>query len=448
MKIATLARIASVILALSSTSLVSAQTETSKSSADLLDQIVKASDRNQFYPAYSELSQRMDKGGAEGEAATQLILSHREEITSDQNVGKLVEKLKNSKKPRMAAQLLLQIAKANNTVKSFNKGNVAVGQVVVADGKLDPQLVLAQMEILPEGYFAGEIGDLERPLGFRAEGYSSLDVPLKGRNGEVVYLGAVTLNPLPADQAATLKGTVKLDDFKGMGTATLQLSLSVPKPNTPHNGFSPRRRWPDPIKVAVSDSGEFKAAGLTPSTYTIIIEAKGHTQAFQQVSLVAGQEKDAGAIRLKATDLGFYIGKSAPKTGELAWEKDYASALKKAGAEKKPIMVMMTATWCGHCKMLEKETLNDPWIRHFLSKFVIVQVFEDKDIEKTYGLNGYPTLVFTDSKGKEGHRTVGYQGVVPFAGVCAIAFAKLDQKLPEELQRLVDQKVIQIVPAR
>ena len=431
------------LLVVAPESIVPAQTEKPKSSADLFDLVVNANDRNAFYSASSELSQRIEKGGTEGEAAAQVLLSHRKEITPEPNVGKIVDELVSQKKSPLAAQFLLEIAKAKNTVSSFKKGHVAVGRVVVADGKLEPELVLAQMEILPEGYFAGEVGDLQRPLGFRAEGYANVDVPLKGKTGDVVYLGTVTMSPLAADQAASLKGTIKLDDPKaGAGTTSLQLSLSVPKPNTPHNGYSPRRRWPQPIKVAVSESGEFKTGGLTPSGYTMIIEAKGHTRAFQQVGLSSGQEKDAGAISLKATDLVFYIGKSAPKTGTLAWEKDFQSALKKAQAENKPVMVMMTATWCGPCKMLEKETLNDPWIRHFLSNFVIVQAFEDKDVEKTYGLNGYPTLVFTDSKGKEACRTVGHQGVVPFAGVCAKAHAKLELKLPSELQHLVDQKVV------
>jgi thiol-disulfide isomerase/thioredoxin len=443
MKLTSMFVVAVSLLVVVPQSVLLAQSEKPKSSADLVDQGLKAKDRNAFFSSYNELSQRINKGGAEGEDAAQFLVSHRKEITPEPNVGKLVDELVRQKKTPVAAQLLLQIAKAKNTVRSFKKGHVAVGRVIVADGKLAPELVLAQMEIMPEGYFAGEVGDLQRPLGFRAEGYGSIDVPLKGETGDIVYLGTVTMSPLAADQAASLKGTIKLDDPKGgAGTTSLQLSLSVPPPNTPHNGYSPRRRWPEPIRVAVSESGEFKAGGLSPSAYTMIIEAKGHTRAFQQVSLSSSQEKDAGTISLKTTDLGFYIGKTAPKTRELAWEKDYRSALKKAQAEKKPVMVMMTATWCGPCKMLEKETLNDPWIRHFLSNFVIVQAFEDKDVEKTYGLNGYPTLVFTDSNGKEACRTVGHQGAIQFAGVCAKAHAKLDQKLPSELQRLVDQKVV------
>ena len=444
MKTFTLLNIAAVLLITSTASVVLGQDVQSKSSAELVELLVKTTDRQAFFGPYGELSERIRSGGNAAEAAARLVLSRRESITPDPDVEKCVNDLSTQKKSTLAARLLLEIAKAKTAVASFKKGHVAVGRVVLADGKLDPELVLAQMEILPEGYFAGEVGDLNRPLGFRAAGYASLDIPLKGKTGELVYLGTITLKPLSAAQVASLKGKVKLDDAKEGAAATIQLSLSVPKPNTPHNGYSPRHRWPESIKVPVSESGEFTATGLSPSEYTIIVQAPGHARTFQQISFDEGQEKDAGTINLKSTDLVFYIGKAAPKSGELAWEKDFASALKKAQAEQKPLMVMMTATWCGPCKALEKDTLNDPWIRHFLSSFVIVKAYEDKDVEKTYGLNGYPTLVFTDSAGKEAHRTVGNQPVLSFATVCAKAHAKLGQKLPGELQRLVQEKVISI----
>src|SRR5207253_280925 len=83
--------------------------------------------------------------------------------------------------------------------------------------------------------------------------------------------------------------------------------------------------------------------------------------------------------------------------------------------------VMMTATWCGWCKVLEKETLSDPWVRHFLSGFVLVKAYEDRAVEQKYGLSGYPTLVFTDSAGKSVHKTVGHQAQLPFSRECARA---------------------------
>jgi thiol-disulfide isomerase/thioredoxin len=423
---------------------VRAQDDPTKLSPEaLIARVAEAKDSRSFFPPYYELVKRVDQSGTDGEAAARLVLAHRPEITAEHGVTATLDALVEQMKPQLAARLLLQIARSKATVRNYKKGNVVVGRIKVADGKLDPELVMAQMEILPEGYFAGEVGDLERPIGFRAEGYLSLDVPLKGKTGEVVDLGTITLKALPANQAASVKGKVALDDLQSADSPTIKLSVSVPKVNTPHNGYSPRRRWPESISVPVSKSGEFQIAGLSPIDHMILIDAKGHDTFMKRLTLSPGSMQNAGTIKLKSNDIGFYIRKPAPKTGELRWEKDYHSALSKAKAENKPLMVMMTATWCGPCKALESETLNNPWIRYFLADFVIVKAYEDAEVEKIYGGNGYPTLVFTDPSGKEAERTVGYQTTVPFAGVCAKAMKKLGTKLPAELKMLAEKKLIE-----
>ena len=88
----------------------------------------------------------------------------------------------------------------------------------------------------------------------------------------------------------------------------------------------------------------------------------------------------------------------APAFGadSLPWEKDYATALAKAKAEKRPLFLMLTATWCGPCKMLEGQTLLAPAIRSGLKEFVWVKAYEDAALNKRFNLAGYPTLVFLD----------------------------------------------------
>ena len=100
--------------------------------------------------------------------------------------------------------------------------------------------------------------------------------------------------------------------------------------NTPHNGYSPRRRWPAGVKVSVSATGEFEAKGLSPCQYAVQITAANHAAKSQMVKLSPGEVKDLGTIRLACTDLEPYIGKPAPTAAKLTWEKDYASALKRA----------------------------------------------------------------------------------------------------------------------
>ncbi len=104
-------------------------------------------------------------------------------------------------------------------------------------------------------------------------------------------------------------------------------------------------------------------------------------------------------LHLPLALLGILVGLSggslaAEKGSGLPWEKDYAAAFKKAVDEKRPLFLMLTAEWCGPCKILEKNTLTDPSIREGLKEFVWVQAFEDDELNKKFSLNGYPTLVF------------------------------------------------------
>src|SRR5262249_20696535 len=150
-----------------------------------------------------------------------------------------------------------------------------------------------------------------------------------------------------------------------------------------------------------------------------------HASIAKSIMLAAGKANDLGSLVLHTTDIGYYIGKPAPKGGPLPWEKDFHAAMKRAEAEKKPVLVMMTASWCGWCKKLEADTLDDPWVRHVLSNVIIVKAYEDKEVETKYPQNGYPTLVFITPEGKEMHRIVGYKQSIPFLAECAKAFGKL-----------------------
>ncbi len=94
----------------------------------------------------------------------------------------------------------------------------------------------------------------------------------------------------------------------------------------------------------------------------------------------------------------------------LPWEKDYAGALAKAKAEKRPLFLMLTATWCGPCKMLESQTLPSPAVLSGLKEFVWVKAYEDAALNKKFNAGGYPTLVFLDSSsGRVLEQTSGYE---------------------------------------
>ncbi|MEX2138975.1 MAG: thioredoxin family protein [Pirellulales bacterium] len=402
-----------------------------------------------LYGVASDLEQKLTDSGSAADRLARELLGVKAEIVTNGEILELLDALAAQKKTTLAARVLLQIARARYSARTyvargFDQTNVVVGQLIVEGGKQDPEMVLAQMPILEEGYFAGEVGDLRQPLCFRAHGYQSLDVPLLGKEADVLYLGQLTLKLLPEDQRVSLKGKVALDAASDAAAATVKVSVSMPPINTPHKGFAGRRRWPEGISVPVSKTGEFTIDGLNPSDYNLTVSADGHVDLSKSVKLTGGQPSDAGTVRLYSSDLGFYIGTPAPHTDETAWETDYKTALRRAQSEQRPMLVMMTATWCGPCKLLEEKTLNDAWIRYFLSRFILLKAYEDQEVEKLYGLQGYPTLAFADSSGKLAHKCVGYMPTSSFAAECCKAFPPLSIALPPEMAKLAERGIINL----
>jgi thiol-disulfide isomerase/thioredoxin len=126
------------------------------------------------------------------------------------------------------------------------------------------------------------------------------------------------------------------------------------------------------------------------------------------------------------------------KPESLPWETNYTAAVAKAKAEHRPMFIMLTATWCGPCKMLEQHTLPDPSVREGLREFVWVKAYEDKKLNEKFALGAYPTLVFFDpARDKVLFKSVGYQQPRPF--LRSIVKARQAGALPlnKEMQDLI-----------
>lgn len=99
------------------------------------------------------------------------------------------------------------------------------------------------------------------------------------------------------------------------------------------------------------------------------------------------------------------------------WEESYASAVKRAQAEKKMILMDLWAEWCPPCQYLKTKVFPTPEAQAALAKFVplsvMVEYKDRKPIEegvrlaKQFNLEAYPTLVILDANGKEIRRQVG-----------------------------------------
>ncbi|WP_149241404.1 thioredoxin fold domain-containing protein [Dyadobacter sp. 32] len=92
----------------------------------------------------------------------------------------------------------------------------------------------------------------------------------------------------------------------------------------------------------------------------------------------------------------------------------WAQILKKAKAENKIIFFDAYTTWCGPCKMLQKNVFTRPDVADVFNKnFINVKVDMEKGegpmLAERYPLEGYPTLFFIDGDGHVVKEIIGYQ---------------------------------------
>lgn len=90
---------------------------------------------------------------------------------------------------------------------------------------------------------------------------------------------------------------------------------------------------------------------------------------------------------------------------------DYSTALEKAKAEDKYILVDFWAIWCTECKKMDRIAFQDPEVQHLLENFVLLKVDVDKvpQLKSQFLVSGMPTVVVVDAHGEEVARAVGYQ---------------------------------------
>ncbi len=98
---------------------------------------------------------------------------------------------------------------------------------------------------------------------------------------------------------------------------------------------------------------------------------------------------------------------------------DFAAALARAKKEKKYVFIDFYATWCGPCKMMDRQTYSDSSVGKAAAKFVNRKVDAEKGegikLAARYGIQAYPTMVIVDATGKEVNREQGFRPAAQFA---------------------------------
>jgi len=123
-----------------------------------------------------------------------------------------------------------------------------------------------------------------------------------------------------------------------------------------------------------------------------------------------------------ATGLLIFFAAAADSWAE-AWQANYAAALSEAARQNKLVLLDFTGSdWCSACMKLSKDTFSKPEFKKFAGqKLVLVELDyplnapqsgaikkQNEALAKKYGIEGYPTLILLNPKGKEIARNVGY----------------------------------------
>ena len=117
---------------------------------------------------------------------------------------------------------------------------------------------------------------------------------------------------------------------------------------------------------------------------------------------------------------------------EIKWEKDLATAMKKAKDKNLPIMIDVYTDWCTWCKELDKNTYSHKEVMDMAKKMVSVKVNpetskEGAEIAQKYGVQGFPTILFINADGLILENVGGYVEGEKFVPYMKNAIEKLDK---------------------
>lgn len=98
---------------------------------------------------------------------------------------------------------------------------------------------------------------------------------------------------------------------------------------------------------------------------------------------------------------------------EMGFERDYKTAIAKAKAEKKPLMMVLGADYCPWCRKFERKVLSSKSVSSYISTetvtLIVDKKYDIKTFPKEFQTNITPRVFFIDPKSEKSfYQTAGY----------------------------------------
>jgi thioredoxin-like negative regulator of GroEL len=104
---------------------------------------------------------------------------------------------------------------------------------------------------------------------------------------------------------------------------------------------------------------------------------------------------------------------------EVRWRHDYQAARAEAQQTGLPLMIDISAEWCGPCKRLDATTFRDPRVVKLLNeRFIPVKLDGDKheQLVQSMGVDAFPTMILAGPDGVIRKALTGFQDANTFLG--------------------------------
>jgi thioredoxin-related protein/YHS domain-containing protein len=121
------------------------------------------------------------------------------------------------------------------------------------------------------------------------------------------------------------------------------------------------------------------------------------------------------------------------------WRTDIRAAVKEAETKKRPLLMKITASWCGYCKKMEAQTFRNPRLAKQINECfvpVVVDADENKKLVKAIGVDGLPTTVIVSPSLEIVKKITGFKTVAQLDrdldGLCQVGHEELASTEPPQ----------------